>query len=42
VNLDIVVGYVLMAAITGYLAIRKPAEETATTAIPTSAEVAIT
>ena len=27
VNLDIVVGYVLMAAITGFLAIRKPAEE---------------
>ena len=28
VNLDIVTGYVLMAAITGYLAVRKPAEET--------------
>jgi adenine/guanine/hypoxanthine permease len=42
VNLDIVVGYLLMAAITGYLAIRKPAEEPQTTAIPASVEVATT
>jgi hypothetical protein len=26
VNLDIVVGYLLMAGMTGYLAVRKPAE----------------
>ena len=43
VNLDIVVGYVLMAAIVGYLAIRKPAEDLeTTTAIPASAGVART
>jgi len=47
VNLDIVAGYVLMAAITGYLAVRKPAEEEAKEkeakekmAIPAGAEVA--
>jgi adenine/guanine/hypoxanthine permease len=41
VNLDIVVGYVLMAAITGFLAFRKPAEETETAVIPASAEVEV-
>jgi AGZA family xanthine/uracil permease-like MFS transporter len=40
VNLDIVIGYVLMAGITGYLALRRPAEETQTAAIPAAAEVA--
>src|SRR5919202_1105536 len=40
VNLDIVVGYVLMAGITGYLAVRQPAAETETAAIPAAAEVA--
>jgi AGZA family xanthine/uracil permease-like MFS transporter len=40
VNLDIVLGYVLMAGITGYLAVRKPAEEAETVAIPATAEVA--
>jgi AGZA family xanthine/uracil permease-like MFS transporter len=41
VNLDIVVGYVLMAAIVGYLAIRKPAEESAPVAMPTAVEVEV-
>ena len=40
VNLDIVVGYVLMAGITRYLAVRKTAEETETAVIPAAAEVA--
>src|SRR5215207_134034 len=39
VNLDIVVGYVLMAGITGYLALRRPAEETEAAVIPAAAEV---
>ena len=38
VNLDIVVGYVLMAAITGYFALRPPAEAKEPTAVPASAE----
>src|SRR5205823_15130378 len=40
VNLDIVVGYMLMAAITGYLAVRQPADQTEVAAIPAGAEVA--
>jgi len=40
VNLDIVAGYVLMAALTGYLAVRKPAQETESVSIPAAAEVA--
>ena len=40
VSPDIEVGYVLMAAITGYLAVRKPAEETQSVSIPAVAEVA--
>jgi AGZA family xanthine/uracil permease-like MFS transporter len=41
VNLDIVIGYVLMAGITGYLALRVPAQETETAvAVPASVEVA--
>src|SRR5438128_4064787 len=40
VNPDIAVGYVLMAAITGYLALRKPAEETETVVVPAAAEPA--
>jgi len=40
VNLDIVAGYVLMAGMTGFLAIRKPAEETESVSIPAGAEVA--
>jgi adenine/guanine/hypoxanthine permease len=40
VNLDIAAGYVLMAAITGYLAVRKPAEEAEAVAIPATVEVA--
>jgi AGZA family xanthine/uracil permease-like MFS transporter len=40
VNLDIVLGYALMAAITGFLALRAPASETQPAAIPASAEVA--
>ena len=40
VNLDIVAGYVLMAVITGYLAVRAPATETEAVAVPAGAEVA--
>src|SRR5438552_1101548 len=40
VSPDIEIGYVLMAAITGYLAVRKPAEETQSVSIPAVAEVA--
>jgi AGZA family xanthine/uracil permease-like MFS transporter len=40
VNLDIVVGYLLMAGITGYLAVRAPTPETETAAMPAGAEVA--
>ena len=40
VNPDISIGYVLMAGITGYLALRKPSEETETVAIPAGAEPA--
>jgi AGZA family xanthine/uracil permease-like MFS transporter len=41
VNLDIVIGYMLMAGITGFLALRVPAEETETAAaMPASVEVA--
>jgi AGZA family xanthine/uracil permease-like MFS transporter len=38
VNLDIVIGYVLMAAITGYFALRLPAEAKEPTSVPASAE----
>jgi AGZA family xanthine/uracil permease-like MFS transporter len=37
VNLDIVAGYLLMAAMTGYLTLRKPAEESETEAVPAAA-----
>jgi AGZA family xanthine/uracil permease-like MFS transporter len=40
VNLDIVVGYLLMTAVTGYFAVRKPAEETEVAAVPAGAEAA--
>jgi AGZA family xanthine/uracil permease-like MFS transporter len=40
VNLDIVIGYLLMAGFTGFLAVRKPAEESERVAVPASAEVA--
>jgi AGZA family xanthine/uracil permease-like MFS transporter len=40
VNPDISIGYVLMAGITGFLAMRKPAEETKAVVIPATAEVA--
>jgi adenine/guanine/hypoxanthine permease len=41
VNLDIVVGYLLMAGITGFLALRKPAELTDTASLLTHAEVEV-
>jgi AGZA family xanthine/uracil permease-like MFS transporter len=40
VNMDIVIGYVLMAGITGYLAMRQPVEESEPAVIPAAAEVA--
>ncbi len=40
VSPDIALGYVLMAGITGYLAVRKPAEEMEAAPVPAAMEVA--